>query len=177
MAEESMLIPQRLRRGDTIGIVSPSGAVRKEVKPQLKKGLGFLRNSGFKVQLGKNALKIEDRSAGTPEQRAEDINSMFSNDEIDAIICSQGGGTANTCLPLIDFDLIRKNPKIFLGISDITVLLNAFYAKTGLVTFHGNDVMFGFGRKFTRYDKDEFVDRLMLGVIGKNKEEFQVANY
>lgn len=162
-----VLIPKRLQEGDLIGVVSPSNAVTKELRPQLKEGVDYLRKHGFRVRLGENALKREDRSAGTPEQRADDINSMFSDDEVSAIICSLGGGTANTCLPLIDYPTLRKNPKIFLGISDITVLLNAFHAKTGLVTFHGNDVAFGFGRKPTRYDVEEFEDRLIRGKIGK----------
>lgn len=161
------LIPEKLRQGDLIGVLSPSSAVTRELKPLMKQGVDFLRNHGFRVRLGKNALKREDRSAGTPEQRAEDINAMFMDDEVSAIICSLGGGTANTCLPLLDFNAIRKNPKIFLGISDITVLLNAFHAKTGLVTFHGNDVAFGFGRKPTRYDITEFEERLIRGKIGK----------
>lgn len=167
----SVLIPERLHKGDTIGIVSPSAAVTSAARPQLKKGIAFLRKWGFKVVLGKNHLKVLDGSAGTPEQRADDINTMFADPDVDAIICSQGGDTANTCLPLLNFDTMRQNPKIFLGISDITVLLNAFHSKTGLVTFHGNDVMWGFGRRHTAYDDEEFADRLIhakAGAVKKN---------
>ncbi len=162
-----MMIPKRLRKGDTIGVVSPSAAVTTELLPQLKEGISFLRSSGFRVKLGKNHLKKQYNSAGTPEQRAEDINTMFEDSNIDAVICSQGGDTSNTCLPHIDFNSIRKNPKIFMGISDITVLLNAFWSKTGLVTFHGNDVMWGFGRRPTRYDIGEFTSRLIDGETGR----------
>ena len=164
------LISNRLHAGDTIGIVSPSAAVTARVKPQLKEGIRFLHRSGFKTVLGKNHLKVQDGSAGTPEERAEDINLMFEDNEIAGIICSQGGDTSNTCLPYLDFNSIRKNPKIFMGISDITVLLNAFHAKTRLVTFHGNDVMWGFGRKPTKYDMDEFENRLVKGEIGRVKK-------
>lgn len=70
---------------------------------------------------------------------------------------------------MLDFELIKKNPKIFLGISDITVLLNTINQKTGLVTFHGNDVIWGFGNENTDYDEKEFIDRLIKGKIGKIK--------
>ena len=150
--------------------MSPSAAITPAVKPQLKEGIAFLRKSGFRTKPGRNHLKVQDGSAGTPEQRAEDINSMFVDGDVDAIICSQGGDTANTCIPYIDFDVMRRNPKIFMGISDITVLLNAFHAQTGLVTFHGNDVMWGFGRKPARYDRDEFTNRLMNGEIGQMRK-------
>lgn len=162
-----MSVPERLRKGDLIGIVSPSAAITADVKPRLKEGIAFLRKLGFRTVLGKNHLKVLDGSAGTPEQRAEDINTMFEDREVKAIICSQGGDTSNTCLPYLDFEVIRKNPKIFMGISDITALLNAFHRKTGLVTFHGNDVMWGFGRHPTKYDTGEFVGRLVNGEIGK----------
>jgi muramoyltetrapeptide carboxypeptidase len=161
------LLSERLSKGDKIGIVSPSGAISKDRKPQLKNGIEYLRSLGFRVELAKNALKIEDSWAGTPEERAKDINSLFSNREVAGIICSQGGSTANSCLPFLDFSAIRKNPKIFMGISDITVLLNSFYSKSGLVTFHGNDVIWGFGKNPTKYDKDEFVHRLIQGKVGR----------
>lgn len=161
-----LLLPDRLRSGARIGLISPSAAVTKASRPQLTRGIRFLRRLGFETELGRNALKRMDESAGTPEQRAEDIHYMFSSEEIDAVICVQGGATANMVLPLIDFDLIAKNPKIFMGMSNITVLLNSIFARTGLVTFHGNDVMFGFGRGRTRYDEQEFVGRLVEGKVG-----------
>ena len=161
-----MAIPERLSQGDVIGVVSPSEAVTFETRPQLDRGVRFLQRLGFEVVLGKNALEAVGGSAGTPEQRAGDINKMFADRRVKAIICSQGGTTAGDCLPLLDWDAIRGNPKIFLGISDNTVLLNPIHAKTGLITFHGNDVIWGFGRKPSRYDSEEFLDRLVWGKIG-----------
>lgn len=162
-----ILVPKKLRIGDLIGIVSPSAAITPNVLPQLTKGREYLHSLGFKTEPSKNHLKELDGSAGTPEERAEDINSMFANPDIDAIICSQGGDTANSTLPYLDFNLIKENPKIFMGISDITVLLNAIHSKTNLVTFHGNDVMWGFGMKPTAYDRQELIDRLVTGRIGE----------
>jgi muramoyltetrapeptide carboxypeptidase len=161
-----VLLVNPLRKGDKVGIVSPSAAITRNLRPRLDRGMMVLRRLGFEVVLAKNALRVEDYSAGTPDERAEDINSMFANQEIKAIICSQGGATANSCLPLLEWNTIEKNPKIFLGMSDITVLLNAMFAKTSLVTFHGNDVIWGFARP-TEYDLSEFLDRLVEGKTEK----------
>ena len=162
-----VILPSKLQKGDTVGIVSPSNPVTEDLKPQFDKGVSFLRSLGFEVSLGRNALKIDDYSAGTPEGKGEDINSMFANLEIKAIICSQGGENANSCLPFLDWNIIKSNPKIFLGISDITVLLNAIYHKTGMITFHGNDVIWGFGSEHSEYDEQEFTERLVEGKTGK----------
>jgi muramoyltetrapeptide carboxypeptidase len=161
-----VILPRKLQKGDTVGIVSPSNPVTEDLKPQFAEGVRFLESLGFEVSVGKKALEIDDYSAGTPEEKAEDINSMFANPHIKAIICSQGGANANSCLPFLDWNIIRGNPKIFMGISDITVLLNAIYHKTGLITFHGNDVIWGFGRKHSKYDEQEFIERLIEGRIG-----------
>jgi len=163
------MIPKKLQIGSTIGVVSPSGAVSKELKNQFNKGVDFLKNLGFKVKIGKNALSNTLKYSATPQEKANDINSMFADSEVKAIICSQGGANSNSILPLLDFEVIKNNPKIFLGISDITVLLNAIYQKTGLITFHGNDLMWGFGTKYTDYDEQEFIDRLIKGKTGKIK--------
>ena len=161
------ILPKKLKEGDLIGIVSPSAAITQDVLPQLKKGIEYLHSLGFRTVESKNLLKNMDGSAGTPEERAEDINSMFADHNVDAIICSQGGDTANSTLPYLEFKVIKENPKIFMGISDITVLLNAIHLKTGIVTFHGNDVIWGFGKKPAAYDKQELIDRLVSGKIGK----------
>lgn len=79
--------------------------------------------------------------SATPQEKVDDLHNMFLNPDIKAIICVQGGNTSNSCLSLIDWDIIKRNPKIFTVISDISVLLNSIYKKTGLVTFHGNDVI------------------------------------
>ena len=155
------MIPKKLQIGDTIGIVSPSGAVTKDLKHQLDKGINFLKNLGFKVKIGKNALNNTLKYTATPQEKADDMNTMFADNKIKAIVCSQGGVNSNSILPLLNFEVIKNNSKIFLGMSDITVLLNAIYQKTGLVTFHGNDVMWGFGAEHADYDEQEFIDRLV----------------
>jgi muramoyltetrapeptide carboxypeptidase len=156
----------RIQKNEKVGIVSPSNPITEDLIPQFNKGINFLKSLGLDVVIAKNALANTLGYSATPEEKAEDINMMFKDPSIKAIICSQGGTTANICLPLIEWEVIRRNPKIFLGISDITVLLNAIYAKTGLITFHGNDVAWGLGRELMPYDKQEFIERLFNGKIG-----------
>jgi muramoyltetrapeptide carboxypeptidase len=162
-----VMIPKKLNKGDAIGIVSPSTPVTQDLSGQFKKGIEFLESLGFNLVIGEHVYSATWRYAASPQEKAEDINQMFADKSIKAIICSQGGATANACLPYLNWNSIRENPKVFLGISDITVLLNAIHHETGLITFHGNDVMWGFGRNPMVYDEQEFITRLMNGRIGE----------
>ncbi len=167
------LIPMRLKAGDAIGIVSPSTPVGDDLDEQFWDGVDFLEYLELSPVIGDHVRSNTLGYAASPQEKAEDINRMFADEAIKAIICSQGGATANACLSYLDWDAIRDNPKIFLGISDITVLLNAIHHKTGLVTFHGDDVMWGFGRHPADYDRQEFIARLMdarIGEVAANRE-------
>jgi muramoyltetrapeptide carboxypeptidase len=102
---------------------------------------------------------------------------MFRASEIYAIICSQGGDSAEQVLPYLDWDVIRLNPKVLIGISDITVLLNAVNRATGLITFHGNDVVWGLGRHPQSYDREAFIARIIKGEVGlipPNRERYSI---
>lgn len=172
-------IPERLSKGDRIGVVSPSTPVTKKLMDQFRNGVNFLENLGFNVVLGTHIASTTWGYTASPREKAEDINRMFADQSIKAIICSQGGATANACLSYLNWNSIEASPKVFLGISDITVLLNAIHWKTGLVTFHGNDVMWGFGRRPTEYDRQEFITRLMdagIGEIPPSSERSTIRN-
>lgn len=160
------MIPRRLRRGDAIGIVSPSNPVTDEHASQLEKGIHVLQNLGLHVRLGEHLRCNTLGFSATPLEKAADINAFFSDDSIQAVMCSQGGDTANGCLECLDWETIGKNPKVFIGISDVTVLLNAINTKTDMVTFHGNDLLWGLGRVPTEYDLSEFQRRLFGGEMG-----------
>lgn len=164
------LLASRLRLGDTIGVFTPSGEIddspSESPYEELEKGTRFLEKLGFKVVLGENALKRGYFGAGTPQERADDINQMFANPDIHALISSHGGIHANSILPYLDYDLIRRNPKILMGFSDVSTLHLGIYSKTGLVTFHGNMVIWYFGMEPQEYDRQEFLDRLVTGKIG-----------
>jgi len=136
--------PKHLKEGDKIGIVSPSSTI-KNFPRRLDRGIKALKDLGLEVVLGKNAKNSQGHNAGTSEERAEDINNFFRDKEIKAIICSTGGWNANAVLPLLDYKLIKNNPKIFCGFSDITALNLAIHKKTGLVTFNGPTVLPTFG--------------------------------
>lgn len=129
------LIPKHLSEGDTIGIISP--ASNKFESEPYEIAVETFKAMGLKVKLGKHVNSHYGHLAGTDEERAEDLNMMFEDQEVDAIIALRGGSGAARILDMIDYESIAKNPKIFIGYSDITALHMAIYSKTGLVTFHG----------------------------------------
>jgi len=129
----------KLKVGDSVGIISPSEPII--YKNEFFAGVKELEKLGLKVVLGKNVFKsYGGYMAGTTKERLQDLHSMFKNPEVKAIFVSGGGFCANQILPYINYSLIKENPKIILGYSDITVLINAIYSKTGLITFHGPSV-------------------------------------
>ncbi len=131
---QAMLRPGRLKPGDTIGLVNPSGAIYEREPYALT--TETLVALGFKVREGANLRARYGHFAGTDAQRAADLNTMFADPKIDGILAVTGGSGANRILPLLDYASIARNPKFFGGFSDITALLNAINARTGLVTFH-----------------------------------------
>lgn len=134
-ADAKTILPHALRRGDFVGLVSPSAATNDEILFQFAQET--LEALGLKVLRGKHLTDRYGHLAGRDEDRAGDLNAMFANEEIKAIICIRGGSGAARILPLLDYKTIRKNPKPILGYSDITAIHNAIYAQTGLITFHG----------------------------------------
>lgn len=130
-----MLKAKKLHFGDTIGLIAPSGAVRTE--GAIDKAVAETKRMGFNVKLGVSAGQKYGYLSGTDEIRAQDINEMFADDEVNAIICLRGGYGAMRILDRLDYELIAKHPKVFMGFSDITALHIAFLEKCGLVTFHG----------------------------------------
>ena len=126
--------PKRLREGDTVAIIAPSSGVSEGT---FDKAVAKMQELGFKTKEGKNARKIKGFLAGTDTERIADLHAAFSDREVDAVFCVRGGYGASRLLPKINYDLIRRNPKIFVGFSDITALHLAIFQKTGLVTFHG----------------------------------------
>jgi len=141
--------PRALLSGDTVAVVAPSEPIKPLEKDQIEK---FFLLQGFKIKFGKNiSAAIGDYAAGSSKLRADDLNSVFADPEVKAIFTAVGGMVASQTLELIDFDLVKKNPKIFAGYSDSTTLQLAFLAKTGLVTFHSPNALFLPGRKIKGY--------------------------
>lgn len=127
--------PDALKPGDTIAISSPAGAVWDEA--QTAKFSSILISLGFKVKTGETLKQKYGYFAGTDEFRASEINKFFLDKEVKAIICMKGGWGCARIFDFLNFEMIKNNPKIIMGFSDITSLLIALFSKTGLVTFHG----------------------------------------
>ena len=127
------MLGKRLCLGDTIGLISPASP---ESTDAIKKSVLFIKNQGFNVIEGTHLYDTWGYLAGKDKDRASDVMEMFKNNSVDMILCIRGGYGSSRLLPYLDYDIIKKHPKIFAGFSDITVFLNSFYEKCNLTTFH-----------------------------------------
>ena len=127
--------PPRLVPGDTVGLIDPASAtfLRQDVQIVTE----TLEAMGFKVKRGAHLMDRYGYLAGRDRDRAADVNALFADREVKAVLAVRGGWGSARLLPYLDFDLIRRHPKVLVGYSDLTALLNAVHARTGLVTFHG----------------------------------------
>lgn len=130
-----MIIPKSLKIGDTIGVVAPSNPIIGDNIEEIKQAKKIVEKSGFKVKFSKNLYSNTCGYGASAKEKAEDINTMFGDKEIKMIWCAKGGENSNTTFEYLDFQKIKKNPKIICGYSDITSLTNIITAKTGLITF------------------------------------------
>lgn len=137
--------PRRLARGNTIGVVSPSSPVAAACPRRLRRGLEEFERRGFQVRLGAHATKATGHTAGSPADRLHDLHAMVTDPAVSAIVSTIGGFSSHQLLEDLDFDLFRRHPKVLMGYSDITALLVAIHARTGLVTMLGPAVMPQFG--------------------------------
>lgn len=131
------MIPSKLKKGDTIGVIAPSNYIEKDDLEYINASIALMEASGFKVKFGKYVFEDTLGYGTSPEKRAADINWAFKDDEVKAVMCVKGGEDSNTTLDYIDYEMIKKHPKIICGFSDNTSILNAIHEKTGLVTYHG----------------------------------------
>ena len=129
-----LLRAPRLKPGDTIALINPSGAIYEREPYAI--AIETLQALGFKVREAPNLRARYGHLAGTDRQRADDVNAMFADRDVHGLLAMTGGSGGNRMLPLVDYELIRRNPKVLGGFSDLTALINAVHAKTGLVTFH-----------------------------------------
>jgi len=146
--------PKRLRRGDTIGLIAPASNMSED--ESIRFAIDIIHSFGFRVQEGAHLYDRTLYLAGSDQDRADDVNAMFADDGVDAIFCLRGGYGTPRILPLLDYDMIARHPKVFLGFSDITAILIALHVKTGLIGFHGPTA-----RIFSDYTLAEFNKVLM----------------
>ena len=146
--------PPRLKSGEVIGIISPASSVQDP--SLLNKGVRYIENNGYRVEVGKSVDKIKGYLAGDDEERVDDLNQMFKNKNVKAIICVRGGYGSGRIIDKINYKLIRNNPKILVGYSDITALQMAISKKTGLITFAGPMLASDFADRMNPESEDFF---------------------
>lgn len=134
-----MILPESLRTGDTIGIVAPSDPITGDNIEELEQARKIVEKDGYKVKYSKNIFSNTNSYSSTAKEKAEDINEMFADKEVKMIWCAKGGNNSNSVFEYLDYKLIKQNPKILCGYSDITSLTNMITEKTGLVTFSGTN--------------------------------------
>ncbi len=158
-------MPINLKPGDTVGIVSPSSPVAGLCPRRLDRGVKYLELLGYKVLKGKNVSKVDGFTAGTIQERVEDLHAMFANSEVKAIIATIGGYNANDLLDKLDYKMISKNnQKILIGYSDITILLHALYKKSGVKGIMGPMVL----PQFAEFPKMQKFTKLSFSYVAAN---------
>ncbi len=147
--------PQALQPGDTVALVCPSS--RPFDPGKVEQSRQWLEAEGYRVEVGKNIVRRYGNFAGTDDERLADFHEAWANPEVKAVICERGGNGASRLLPRIDYEMIRQNPKILIGYSDITALHLAIHKMTGLITLHGPVAM---DARSTRYSYEQFTRAL-----------------
>ncbi len=161
----NILKPKKLKKGDTIGIIALSGAVKS--KESIKRAQKFFESKGFKVILSNNIFDKNRYLAGSDEKKVEELHKFFKDPNIDAILCARGGYGNIRLLDKIDWNIIKNNPKIFAGYSDTTALEVMMYKNTGLITFYAPMAQSDFGIK----DISKGVEKSFFDALKKNELE------
>ena len=130
----SFIKPARLKQGDTIAIVSPGSYITEQEKEE---SVNNLRSLGFDVTYSDRLMQKNGYFSATDEERAADLNEMFERKDVHGIMCARGGYGCARILPYLDYELIKNNPKVLIGFSDVTAIQYAIYKNSNLVTFHG----------------------------------------
>lgn len=171
--------PKKLNKNDVIGIVSPASS--PDHYEAIENGVKYLEGIGYRVKIGKNVGKKHGYLAGNDEERLDDLHKMFADKEVKAIFSLRGGYGSGRLLDKLNFPLIKKNPKVLVGYSDITALQMAIFNKTGLVTFAGPMVATDFSGEVNKFAEENFWNVLTNSKkIGKiynpQKEKFYILN-
>ena len=164
------ILPSKLNIGDTIGVVAPSNPIIGDNIEELNRAKEIAEKSGFKVKYSKNLFSNTNGYCSTAKEKAKDINEMFADKNIKMIWCAKGGNNSNSTFEYLDYELIRQNPKIICGYSDITSLTNIITEKTGLVTFSGTNF------KTIATDETDFSYKQALNRFLNGSLEFEPEN-
>ncbi len=140
-----MLLANKLKIGDTIAFFSPSSPATVFAPKRFNRAKKFLENKGFKLYEGNLTGKSDYYRSGSIKERADELNALIANKDIQCIISTIGGMNSNSLLPYIDYETLKTNPKIIIGYSDMTAILFGIYCQTGLITFYGPALVASFG--------------------------------
>lgn len=165
-----MTIPSKIKKGDIIGVVAPSNPIIGKNIEEVVKAKEKVEKDGFKVKFSKNLFSNANGYSSTPKEKAEDINAMFADKEVKMIWCAKGGDNSNSTFEYLDYELIKNNPKIICGYSDITSLTNIITEKTGIVTFSGTNFK-TIATDETDYSYREVMKRFVKGNLELGEEE------
>ena len=171
---------KKLNYGDKIGVIAPSNPIIERNIQELEMAKKLVEEKGFKVEFSKYFFSNTNGYSATPQEKAEDLNYMFANNEIKMIWCAKGGENSNSLFEFIDYKLIKDNPKIICGYSDITSITNMITEKTGLITFSGTNFK-TIATDETDYSYNETIKRfvegsLELGIEGEKYEKIGRAH-
>ena len=153
--------PAALKSGDTVAVVAPAAAIERE---HLERGVNVLASMGFRVKVSERALARSGILAGDDRERAAELQACFADPGVKAIFSARGGYGCGRLLPLLDFKAIARTPKVFVGFSDETFLLNALVDLAGMVSFHGPMIAMDFARGLTERSLDH-MQRLLKGEL------------
>ncbi len=136
---------EKLKKGDLIGIFSPSSPITYSCPKRFERAKKYLQDKGFKIVEGNLTGKYDFYRAGSIKERAEELNNLIRDPEVKCIMSTIGGMNSNSLLPYIDYEAFKKNPKIIIGYSDVTAILLAIYEQTGISTYYGPALVASFG--------------------------------
>ena len=153
----------------TIGIIALSGECDKE---KIENAKNYFEKEGYKVKLSSNIFDKNRYLAGSDERKLDELNKFFLDPEIDIIMCARGGYGAIRLINNIDYEIIKKNPKVFCGFSDVTALLLMIYKRTGFTVYHGPMATSDFGEEPETQNQSNFTYTNFLKAINGEKLEF-----
>lgn len=135
----------KLKQGDAIGIFSPSTPITSSCPKRFERAKEYLKGKGFEIIEGNLTGKSDFYRSGNIQERAEELNDLIRNPKVRCIMSTIGGSNSNSILPYIDYEEFKRNPKIIIGYSDMTAILLAIYAQTGISTYYGPALVASFG--------------------------------
>lgn len=166
------MLPIKLNAGDTVAVFSPSSPATATAKSRYTRAKQYLEDKGFTVLEGSLTGKQDFYRSGSIRERADELNELIRNPKVKCIMAAIGGMNSNSLLPYIDYEALKRNPKIIIGYSDITALLLGIYAKTGITTYYGPAIVASFGELSPYVDETyRFFENV---VMGKEKAPYKM---